>query len=199
VVLDEATRQPLSQAWVNVNVRGQAQSGGATAGHAQTDAKGRFAAQGLASGSYTVQVTPPNGVAFDDEVALERGRTEERTFLAPRAGAVLVRVVDGEGKPVADAQVNFLTERGNYVQPNWEAIRREGRIDLNRPDAWQRLTQTDATGTMLRTMLPAGRLQVQVHAQNVKPPAPIWVAVAGDETVDAVVTVDRTGGEAAAK
>jgi hypothetical protein len=100
--------------------------------------------------------------------------------------------------------VSFLTERGNYVQPNWEAIRREGRIDLSRPDAWQRLTQTDATGTMLRTMLPAGRLQVQVQAQNVKPPAPIWVAVAGDETVDAVVTVDRTpaapdGGVSAAK
>jgi hypothetical protein len=180
-------------------VRGQAQSGGATAANAQTDAKGRFATQGLATGVYTVQVTPPTGVAFDDEVALERGRTEERTFLAPRAGAVVVRVVDGDGDPVADAQVTFLTERGTHVQPNWEAIRREGRIDLNRPDAWQRVMQTDSSGTLLRTMLPAGRLQVQVHPQNARPPQPVWVAVAGDETVEAVVTVDRSGGEAPAK
>jgi protocatechuate 3,4-dioxygenase beta subunit len=199
VVVDEATRQPVAQAWVNLNVRGQAQSGGATSSNTQTDAKGRFAAPGLATGTYTVQVTPPAGVAFDDEVALERGRTEERTFLAPRAGAVLVRVVDGEGKPVENAQVNFLTERGTNIQPNWEALRREGKVDMNRPDWWQRLVQTDASGTLLRTLLPAGRLQVHAYPPNGKPSGAVWVAVAGDETVEVRVVVERAGEAAPGK
>jgi hypothetical protein len=213
-LLDEATREPVEQAWIGVSVRGQATTAGTTSANTQTDARGRFVVQGLASGAYLLQVTPPKGVMFDDDVVLERGRVEEKTLVAPRGGALLVRVVDGDGQPVANATVSLTTERGTPLHPNWDAIRREGRVDLSLPDAWQRITQTDAAGTCLRTLLPPGRVQVQVHPPASSSPGPMpapapppggfggpgaaaptpaasWASIAADKTTEVAVTVER--------
>jgi protocatechuate 3,4-dioxygenase beta subunit len=195
-VVDEATRAPIAGAGVNLRIRGQAQSGGTTWAWAQTDAKGQFTAQGLATGTYTAAVHAPTGFNWEEEVRLEAGTTVQKELLSQRWGSIRVRVLDAQGAPVAGANVNLQTERGTWVQPNWEALRKEGLIDFNKPNAWESVTQTDADGYNVRTHVTPGRLQVNVWARGQKTAIPpTWCVVASDQVTDLTVQYPAPPGE----
>jgi protocatechuate 3,4-dioxygenase beta subunit len=193
-VLDATTRRPAGRGWCHASIRGEAGSPGLTGAGAQVDSEGRFLLSGLAAGTYVVTAQTSTGVPIEEEVVLSRGRREEKTFLATRGGSVRVVVADSEGRPLKDAWVNLVTERGNHLQPNWDALRQDGRTDVSSPNWWQRLWQTDETGTVVRHLVPAGRVQVQVHAGG-KQPKTDWAVVASDRTTDVQVTLRAPGEE----
>jgi protocatechuate 3,4-dioxygenase beta subunit len=192
LLVDATTRQPAGRGWCSASLRGDAGSAGSHSASSQVDTDGRFLLAGLASGTYLFQAQTSTGVPIEEEVVLSRGRREERTFLATRGGTLRVVVVDAEGRPVPNAHVNLMTERGNHVQPNWEALRVDGRTDLSAPNAWQRLHRTDETGALERHLVPPGRIQVQVHAGG-HPPAMPWVVVAADRTTETRVEMRAPG------
>jgi protocatechuate 3,4-dioxygenase beta subunit len=197
VLADEVTREPVAGAWLGLQVRGSASGPGLTNATGATDAKGRFLLQGLAPGVYALTVRPPAGVYFDEEVRLAAGESAERELFVPRGGAIRVRAVDAAGAPVAEAHVTVTTANGTQVQPNYDALRREGRVDFSKPNAWGRIFQTDANGVNERWHVPPGRLEVAVRSKDGSlKPASEWIAVASDRTTDVNVVL-LPGGEPA--
>jgi protocatechuate 3,4-dioxygenase beta subunit len=195
-VVEEGARTPISGAGINLRIRGAAASGGTTWAWAQTDAKGQFTAQGLATGVYTVSVNAPTGLSWEEDVRLEAGTTVQKDFVSQRWGSVRVTVLDAQGAPVSGAQVNLQTERGSWVQPNWDALRKEGLVDFNRPNAWESVTQTDAQGVNVRTHVSPGRIQVNVWARGQKAQPPVtWCVVASDQVTEVTVQYPAPPGE----
>ena len=78
-VLEEGSRVPIANASVNLRIRGQALSGGQTWAWAQTDAKGQFTVQGLATGTYVAAVSTPAGSRGRRRSASRRARRRRRT------------------------------------------------------------------------------------------------------------------------
>ncbi len=190
-VLEEGTRAPISGATVNLRIRGTAASAGTTWAWIPTDAKGQFSAQGLASGTYIVSVQSPSGLTIEDEVRLEAGQRTQKDLFVAKWGTVRIRVVDPDGGPVAGANVSLQTERGTWIQPNWDLLRKENLLDFTQPNAWNLVMTTDATGTNVRYHVPPGRVQVQVGLREggKRPPPPAWVVVESDRTSELTVAL----------
>src|SRR5439155_16179191 len=107
---EEGSAQPVAGAQVNLRIKGTAETGGLQFASSTTDATGRYAASGLAGGTYVLNVTTPGGLAIEDEIRLSAGQSVSHDLTALRFGSLLVKVVDADGRPVANAQVNLTTE-----------------------------------------------------------------------------------------
>jgi hypothetical protein len=189
-VAEEGSRAPIAGATVNLRIRGQATSGGQTWSWSQTDAKGTWSAQGMAAGTYVVAVQTTTGFQVEDEIRLEVGQTAQKDVLLAKWGSIRVVVVDSAGTGVANANVNLMTERGTWIQPNWDLLRKEGLVDWSRGNAWQKVMQTDASGVNVRMHVPPGRVQVSVNLpQGGKPPPVTWAVVESERTTDVTITL----------
>jgi hypothetical protein len=195
-LVEGSTRQPLEGASLNLQMKQPSTPGGPTSGSgAQTDAQGRFAMTGLAGGVYTLTVYTPVGFTWDEEVRLESGQDVRRDLTSERWGGVRVTAQDDKGAPVVGANVAFQTERGTYIQVNWEGMRREGRLDFSKPNVWESLQQTDATGTNVRGWLPPGRLKVVVNHKDYAS-AESYVQVTSDRETPITLTMTPNGAPA---
>src|SRR5206468_1281010 len=73
---------------VTLRLKGAATTGGLTRGGSTTDARGRFAASGLAGGAYALTATTPSGLVVEEEVRLDAGQATSSDVTVPRSGAV---------------------------------------------------------------------------------------------------------------
>ncbi len=157
-------------------------------------AKGRYSLQGLAAGTYVVNVNTPSGFAWDEEVRLESGQGSTKDLLAQRWGGVRAVVKDEAGAGIAGATVALQTERGTWVQVNWEAARKEGRVDFTKPGAWESLQQTDAAGVHQRCPVPPGRIKVVVTHRDFVSTGDVWVDVGSDRETPVEIVLVKPGG-----
>ena len=139
-----------------------------------TDAEGRWSLKGVAPryGGHSLEVGhpdfPPTSFRMDSDVSLaDLGK--QTAVLVVQGGMKLSGVVkDGEGKPVADAQVFF----GNT---QWDHAKAE--------------TRTDAEGRFTLKQLPAGASYVTVQASRM---APEFVRVeVGPKTAPLSITMKK--------
>jgi protocatechuate 3,4-dioxygenase beta subunit len=193
-VSEQGTVEPVSGASVSLRIKGQPETGGATNGWSQTDAKGRWSATGLAGGTYVLQAQCPSGFSVEEEIRLVAGDTLQRDLVALRLGSITVHAVDGEGKPVEGAAVTLTSESGTVVQPNWDLIRRQNLADFNKPDVWQKLQQTDVAGVLQRWHVPPGRVRVDVQLPRAGSQGSSLVDVASDRNTDVTVTLSGGSG-----
>jgi len=189
VVVDDASRRPLSGVGVSLRITGPAESGGQTGAWSQTDASGRFALVGLAAGPYLISATDGSGGTVEEAVVVGVGQALERELATRRPGAIAVRVVDVDGRAVAKARVMLQKEGGAYINPNWEALRKEGRIDFSR-GGWEAAMSTNADGALTRWHVPPGRVNVIVRSRTTPfKHEPVTVDAASDRTTEITITV----------
>ena len=164
-VIEDGSRQPLTGATVAIRIKGTPSSAGRSDSWNSTDAKGRFAALGLAAGTYTMTVTDSSGGSHEEEIQLDLGQAVERQIATRRPGAIAVRVVDADGRPVAKARIMLRTEGGNHINPNWDALRKEGKVDFNR-GGWESAMSTNEDGRLTRWHIPPGRIGVTARSRT---------------------------------
>ncbi len=199
---EEGSRQSVQWGNIGLQIQGTPDSGGNTSGWGQSDANGRFQITGLATGTYLLTATTPQGMQVEDEVRVVAGQTADLNLAARRFGSVVVKVLDPAGAPVAGASVLLVTSRGNHLNPNWDLLRKEGRVDFTKPDVWQSLSTTDETGVNRRWHVPPGRIEVKVvargkpgqPAQTLTQGAQAFVDVASDQESTITVTLQAPGG-----
>jgi hypothetical protein len=191
VLAEDGGATAVSGGQVSLRIVGAPATGGLTRGGSATDARGRYAASGLAGGTYTLYATTPSGNVVEEEIRLDAGQAVVRDVTVPRTGAISVTVLDPAGAPASGIQVGIQTASGRWIQPNWDLLRKQNLVDASRPDAWQRVQQTDAEGKNLRRHVPAGRVQVTARHPSGKPNAgPVTVDVQSDRTTEVVLTLD---------
>ncbi|MHC4597827.1 MAG: carboxypeptidase regulatory-like domain-containing protein [Planctomycetota bacterium] len=113
VVVDSGSGSPISKAHVYASLRG---STGSVGSSVRTDAEGRFHFEGLTAGTYGIFAYADRYVMKrTDAVKLSEGQILEniRIVLDP-AAVVQVKVLDAEGKPIKDVDVELhtLDDRG---------------------------------------------------------------------------------------
>ncbi len=119
-VTDESGN-PVVNAQLNVN-----REGGGGWGSAQTDLNGNYTIRGLAEGTYTIRVYPPQGSVLALQqvtgISVTQGEMTTLAFILPPAGIITGRVIDEQGNSVANAWVNtwqpLSGSRGNYTISN---------------------------------------------------------------------------------
>ncbi len=163
---EEGSRQAVQWGNIGLQIQGAPESGGNVGGWGQSDANGRFQVTGLASGTYLLTATTPQGMQVEDEIRVVTGQTTDVNLAARRFGAVVVKVVDASGQAVVGATVMLVSSRGNQLNPNWDLLRREGKVDFSKPDVWQALMTTDEAGVNRRWHVPPGRYEVKVVARG---------------------------------
>jgi hypothetical protein len=157
---EEGSRQAVQWGNIGLQIQGAPESGGNVGGWGQSDANGRFQVTGLASGTYLLTATTPQGMQVEDEVRVVTGQTTDVNLAARRFGAVVVKVVDASGQAVVGATVMLVSSRGNQLNPNWDLLRREGKVDFSKPDVWQALMTTDEAGVNRRWHVRAATVKV---------------------------------------
>ncbi len=177
---EEGTRQAVQWGSIGLQIQGTPESGGNAGGWGQSDANGRFQISGLASGTYLLTATTPTGMQVEEEVRVVTGQTTELNLAARRFGSVVIRVVDASGQAVVGANVMLVSARGNQVNPNWDLLRKEGKVDFGKPDVWQALMTTDEGGVNRRWHVPPGRYEVKVIARG-KPGQPTQALAQGSQ------------------
>ncbi len=199
---EEGTRQAVQWGNIGLQIQGLPESGGNIGGWGQSDANGRFQVAGLASGTYLLTATTPQGMQVEEEVRVVAGQTTDLNLAARRFGSLVVKVVDASAQPVAGASVMLVTSRGNQLNPNWDLLRKEGKVDFSKPDVWQALMTTDDAGVNRRWHVPPGRIEVKV-VPRAKPgqAAPTltqvqqaFVDVGSDQESTITVTLQSAGG-----
>lgn len=191
-VLEDGSRRALASANVAVRIRGEATSGGQTNAWSQTDAKGRFSVVGLAAGTYAVAVSDGGGGSVDELVPLDAGQSVDREFLTRRPGAIAIRVVDADGRPIAKVRINLQSEGGNYISPNWDALQKEGKVDFSR-GGWESAISTNDEGLLTRWHVPPGRVRVMARPRGVPfTHEPVTVEVASERTTEVTITANPT-------
>lgn len=193
-VSEDGSRRPLENAAVSIRIQGEPSSGGRTESYGTTDAKGRFAALGLAGGTYRLVVTDSGGGSYEEAIPIDPGQTVEREIVTRRPGAIAVRVVDVDGHPVAKARVMLRLEGGAFIQPNWDALRREGKVDFGR-GGWELAMSTNDDGRLTRWHVPPGRVSVMVRTRAAPMRhEPITVTVTSDRTTEVTIKVSPDDG-----
>lgn len=190
VLGETSSGAPLREAWVWAGpVAGQGR--GAASGGA-TDERGEAFLRGLGSGTYRVTVNTNMGDSWTETVDLARGREATLRTVERVPGRVRVLVLDAAGSPVAKTRPVLLGDQGE-VQPNWQRMQQEGLVDPRVQDAWQRVTVTDESGTLLRHHVPPGRYRLAIYLGGAELPSePVTVEVAAGATSE--VTVRLKGG-----
>jgi hypothetical protein len=198
VIVGERDGRPVANAWVNVVARPGAPNPGTTGG-AQADAEGRFVVRGLATGAYVAWVYNQAGTNWSEPLDLRAGQDVQVRFTERVPGRIHVSVTDPQGVPLAGASPIVTSEAGVVIQPNWQAMTRDGLLDRSSGDAWQRATITDAAGTNMRHHVPPGRYRVSAALKGYAPPADApWVEVVGDTVTPIVVVLTPLSADAAA-
>jgi carboxypeptidase family protein len=153
-VREEGTRAPLAGVTVTAFVTGPA-------GHAVTDAQGRYTIDDLPPGTYRAWaagngvVMSPSAAAVEDSVDLVRAQTARRDLVLVRLPTLRGRVQDEQGRPVAGAAVGL-----GFQGPQMYAV--EG-IDIDRDPGGQATVRTEADGAFALP-LPLARQEQAVKA-----------------------------------
>ncbi len=174
--LDASTLKPVPR------VRLQALAGGGRL-TARSGADGRFRFRGLRPGSAWVRADEPRHVPWTrGQVPVEKGTTRNLDVLLTRSATLSGKVVDEDGRPVAEATIAVLSSSESPV----EAMMR------NRRGAGSRL-RSRADGTFTATRLPPGenqRLSVQ-HPEYERGTVGGISLVAGGTRTGVAVTLRR--------
>jgi hypothetical protein len=190
---EDGSAEPVAGGNVSLRLKGGAETGGQTWAWTTTDARGRYVSAGLAGGTYAIVAQTPSGLTVEDEVRLSAGQTLQRDLVALRFGSLTVHVVDAHGKAVEGAHVTIHGERGSVIQPNWDLLVRQRLVDTSKPNAWQRVQQTDAEGVNQRWHVPPGRTSVKVQHAGLGLGGIATVDVAPDRNADVTVTLGDGG------
>ncbi len=149
-VLTDASGKPIPNHWIQAQVyrapgEQQTQRDWQLGGTDGTDGKGRFFIEGLAAGTYVIQVNLGNrGAATAQVVVPGRERVEQNLQLLP-TGTIVIEAVDEEGNPVANVYFWFFDDRNNWL--GWGG-------------------QTDAQGRSQSQPIRMGAAAVQAQHQN---------------------------------
>ncbi len=149
-VLTDAAGRPIANQWIQAQVyrapgEQQSQRDWILGGNDGTDRKGRYFIEGLAAGTYLIQVNLGNQGAATAQVAVPgRERVEQNLQLLP-TGTIVIEAVDEEGKPVANVYFWFFDDRNTWI--GWGG-------------------QSDAQGRSQSQPIRMGPAFVQVQHQN---------------------------------
>ncbi len=134
-VVSAATGLPIVGAQVSANGPGDS-------GYDYTDASGNYLIDGLASGSYSVNVETPSGqnlISIEQTAAVTApGATAGVNFTMSVGGTITGRVTDGAGAPLKDITIFYRNESGSV----------------------QDYIYTNASGVYTATALPSGSYEV---------------------------------------
>ena len=193
-ITNEATGEPVSGAWVSFSARSgssQDDSSGATSGGARANAKGEYQVRGLGGGAYTVSVSSPSGMNWSVALDLQFGETRRLDLVQRQPGSIHIMVTDPEGRPIPEARPNVRSENGNWVWPNWNALRRDGL--MGNGVTWQMLNQTDEGGINIRYHIPPGRYEIGVTKSGYKLQGEkAWVAVGSGQQPEITLVMEKT-------
>lgn len=123
VVTDRVDKKPVAHA--EVTIRPWFSSGFSM--RARCNAEGKYVIDSVPPGQYLVEATapvhfdkPPRGISHDRErVEMKAGQTATHNIVMGRSAVVRGRVVDRDGRPVANAAVGMRTEWwGDYRNQN---------------------------------------------------------------------------------
>lgn len=195
---EDGSPDPVSGANVSLRIKGAPETGGQSWAWSTTDAKGRWSASGLAGGTWVLTVTTPQGLSMEEEVRLSAGQTLQRDLVALRFGSLTIRVVDAEGRAVEGANVTLMTDRGTFVQPNWDLLQKQKLVDFTKPNTWQRIQTTDAQGVNQRWHVPPGRINVKVNHAPTAAAGTGLADVSSDRNTEATITIAAPGVDGAA-
>jgi hypothetical protein len=122
---------PVEGARVEVSAEGV----GGPARAAVTDREGFYELTGLAPGAYVVRASAPEGLAVpygEHKAQVVARGCAEVDFYAQSDGRVAGRVVDAEGRPVAELRVDLIDAAGPGISLNgvWATTDGEGRYEL---------------------------------------------------------------------
>ena len=134
-----------------------------TVGRAETDRDGRFRCTGLGRERVLVRASHPDWVEVEKEVTPGDDQPEVELRLAAGGATVTVTVLDGAGKPVVAAPVQFFRD-GRLMQPNYLKDRPPSGTDPGGMNL--RLYQTDENGRLIRRFLPRGRYRIEVDTSE---------------------------------
>ncbi|HET9596848.1 MAG TPA: carboxypeptidase-like regulatory domain-containing protein, partial [Anaeromyxobacteraceae bacterium] len=171
-VVTAADGAPLPGAAVAVS------SPGATGelAHAESDARGRFAVEALAAGTYQVAVAADGWTpASRTGIAVLTGERVELAIALARQGAIEGVVRDGTGRAVAEARVSA------------------GRRTWAGPGAAEAVARTDAAGHFLLRALEAGRNEVAAARDDAGTGVIASVEVAPGSVTSLDLTLPETG------
>lgn len=193
--VEGADGRPLVGAWVWAQTARGEDGRQGPGGGGRTDDKGTVLLRGLGAGPYRVSVNTDQGVQWSEALDLTAGEEKRLRMREQLPGRVRVTVVDAGGNPLAKANPSLTDASGNQIWPNWQLLRRDGLIDTRGPDAWERATTTDASGTLMRHHVPPGRYRVSAVLAGYTPPADApWVEVGSGAVTDVTVTLTAVGG-----
>ena len=184
---DEATGAALA-ATLDLRLDGRPASSGAVRATAEADAAGRWSADGLAAGAWTIAGRAGNGAWVRDRVDVPVSGVVRRDLIARAGGTVRVKVALEDGGPAAGVGVVLTAEDGTWKEPA-DATKRARSGDDG---------TTDASGVLVRTSVPPGRLRVETRADDLHAAgSPVIVDVPSGGTVEAEVVAPgrrRRGG-----
>ena len=92
------------------------------------------------------------------EVDLTLGERRQINLAKRAPGTVQFLIVDEQSNPIAGARCNIRTASGTWVNPNWQAMRKEGLIGENFD--WNRAMSSGEDGGCTRYHVPPGVLTV---------------------------------------
>jgi protocatechuate 3,4-dioxygenase beta subunit len=182
--------KPLANSWLWVYPLKSEEGRNAPSGSSRTDEKGMFLVRGLGSGAYNVNIGGPNAVPWTERVDLQVGEEKQVRFVERQPGRVRITVVDAQGSPIAKAHPSVMDASGNDNGPNWQLLVRDGLVDPKSPNVWERISQTDASGVLLRHHVAPGRYRVNAWLDGFTSPteAP-WIDVASNAVTEVTVTL----------
>ena len=111
--------KPMPGTWINAQVwRAPGEQADPTdwmlGGNDRADAKGRFFIEGLADGTYLIQLNMGSRGAAIAQVAVVGAEMVKQDLQLVPTGTVLLRVKDEEGNPLQGIQFQFFDERGGW-------------------------------------------------------------------------------------
>ena len=128
--------------------------------HTTAQADGSFVLAGLTPGAYQVQAAM-DGIWLSESIALAVGKQPRKPLVldvAPPGAAALVKLVDGRGEPVRDAEVAIARPAGPLRARLWPKILRSdgaGQLLLEGLEAGTHTLTIKHTGNPHQIRLPA--------------------------------------------
>jgi protocatechuate 3,4-dioxygenase beta subunit len=182
--------KPIANAWLWFYAAQTQEGRTSPTGSARTDEKGAFIVRGLGVGAYSASVGSDTAVPWTETFDLQVGETKRVRFVEKQPGRVRFIVVDAQGSPLAKAQPMLTGAGGNQIWPNWNLMQRDGLLDPNAGDAWERITTTDASGACTRHHIPPGRYRASAALSgHVMSGEAQWVDVASNAITEVTITL----------